>query len=331
MRRWLTLWASEGRIYGRFGYGVAPRATSRSAMRVRRLAAARTGGGSVRMLDGDEIPPVLPFLRRLALAARAASPTGDWWRLATLAPAGRDLLARGAHRPGRRRRFRRRGARSGDEFRGPLRSPLARGRSGRGRRAVGFPARRRPGVRRRGPGGVLDEPLEACSSPPARQVTVGGEDETSPLVDVPSALAARALSLRPGPVSHTSCSQCTTPPAVPTPACTGRRRRGGAGRPRSADVPRPGCGGRRGSAKAYPGRPRPRPRWRQPDGGRCTTPPPPRGALRDDRRALVPDFAPRSSAASARRPLPAASESSRALPLTAINLGWRVAPDAPSA
>ncbi|MCE3552039.1 GNAT family N-acetyltransferase [Pseudonocardia sp. RS11V-5] len=78
-----TLRASEARIYGRFGYGVASRGRN---LRVTAGARFRTGapaGGEVRLLDPDEAATVLPplYARILAATARPGPIERDegWW------------------------------------------------------------------------------------------------------------------------------------------------------------------------------------------------------------------------------------------------------------
>jgi predicted acetyltransferase len=90
------LWASESGIYGRYGYGVTTRARS---VRVR---ASRTAlrpqapsGGTVRLLDREDIVPVLSALHdRLALCRPGGitRPPG-WWELGMSRHADDPVLA----------------------------------------------------------------------------------------------------------------------------------------------------------------------------------------------------------------------------------------------
>lgn len=84
------LWASEARIYGRYGYGVATRNVrmhaERGAFALRDDAGAR---GRVRLVDADEAFERFPPLYERVRAGRAGmlSRTEEWWRLAKLADA----------------------------------------------------------------------------------------------------------------------------------------------------------------------------------------------------------------------------------------------------
>jgi predicted acetyltransferase len=80
-----TLHASEARIYGRFGYGVATRGRD---VRVRAEGAAWRpdvpGGGRVRLLDRAEIVPVLRDVHESLALRRAGGMTRfeGWWQVA---------------------------------------------------------------------------------------------------------------------------------------------------------------------------------------------------------------------------------------------------------
>jgi predicted acetyltransferase len=79
------LHASEGGIYGRFGYGIAT--TSRSVRVDRRRAEFRPSvprGGDVRLLDPDEVLETLPTLYDRMLGTRPGmiSRPASWWAMA---------------------------------------------------------------------------------------------------------------------------------------------------------------------------------------------------------------------------------------------------------
>jgi predicted acetyltransferase len=81
------LWASEGTIYGRFGYGLASRMGSMSLARERTaFAQPFTPRGTVRLLDLDEAAQIFPPLYEQVRAQRAGmflrSPT--WWETRNL-------------------------------------------------------------------------------------------------------------------------------------------------------------------------------------------------------------------------------------------------------
>jgi predicted acetyltransferase len=76
------LWASEGTIYGRFGYGLASRIGSMSLTRERtRFAQPFEPRGTVRLLDFDEAARVLPPLYEQVRAQRAGMfvRSRAWW------------------------------------------------------------------------------------------------------------------------------------------------------------------------------------------------------------------------------------------------------------
>jgi predicted acetyltransferase len=76
------LWASEGTIYGRFGYGLASRIGSMSLARERtRFAQPFEPRGTVRLLDFDEAARVLPPLYEQVRAQRAGMfvRSRAWW------------------------------------------------------------------------------------------------------------------------------------------------------------------------------------------------------------------------------------------------------------
>ena len=106
------LHATEARIYGRFGYGVATRARSRPGPAQRRGAAAAGARGRDGAAAGpgrDRPRPVAPCTTRSPCAARAGSPAARaWWRSPADAPRRRQRLLAAVHTgPDGRRRLRR--------------------------------------------------------------------------------------------------------------------------------------------------------------------------------------------------------------------------------
>jgi predicted acetyltransferase len=201
-----SLRASEARIYGRFGYGVATRGR---AVRVRRGGGFRLdapGGGRVRLVARAEIVPVLSAVYdRIALrrAGGMTRPVGWWtamlrWRtgrsehvLAAVhtGPEGDDgfVLASVGDGSG----FARRGMRLSDLHAADTGAVAGLWRFLLGVDLTeGVEASLRP----------LDEPLELLLADP-RDCAVTGQDDESwlRLVDVPAALAARAFPA--GPVA----------------------------------------------------------------------------------------------------------------------------------
>jgi predicted acetyltransferase len=88
------LWASEGTIYGRFGYGLASRMGSMTLARERtRFAQPFEPRGTVRLLDFDEAAHVLPPLYEQVRAQRAGMFVRSrvWWET-------RKILDDPAHR-----------------------------------------------------------------------------------------------------------------------------------------------------------------------------------------------------------------------------------------
>ncbi len=77
------LWASEGPIYGRYGYGVATRVAGIDADRVSMAFEAPDPGANVRLVDSDEaaqvFPPIYERVRRETPGAIARS--DEWWKL----------------------------------------------------------------------------------------------------------------------------------------------------------------------------------------------------------------------------------------------------------
>jgi predicted acetyltransferase len=196
-----TLRASEARIYERFGYGIATRGRG---VRVRadpapfRPDAPR--GGSVRLLQRDEIVPVLRDVHeRIALRRPGGiSRTDGWWSAAVgrrvdgerehvlaavhTGPRGDDgfALAYLADASG----FTEQSLDVPDLHAADIGATAALWRFLMGVDLVGsVQARLRP----------LDEPLELLLADPRACAVTGTEDETwLRLVDVPSALAARS-------------------------------------------------------------------------------------------------------------------------------------------
>ncbi|MGE3288766.1 MAG: GNAT family N-acetyltransferase [Pseudonocardia sp.] len=96
-----TLRASQSRIYGRFGYGVATRGRG---VRVRRSGAgwrdAAPGGGTVRLLSREDVLDVLPAVHeRLALRRPGGMtrPPGWWSTMHGRDVAGTDVLLAAVH------------------------------------------------------------------------------------------------------------------------------------------------------------------------------------------------------------------------------------------
>jgi predicted acetyltransferase len=195
-----TLRASEARIYGRFGYGVATRGRS---VRVRADAtlfrAEAPRGGTVRLLERGEIVPVLREVHaRIALRrAGGITRTEGWWAVGTgrRVEVEREHVLAAVHT----------GPQGDDGFaiaylgdaagvmersldvvdlHGDIAATSALWRFLLGVDLVGsVQAHLRP----------LDEPLELLLADPRACAVTGNEDETwLRLVDVPVALAARA-------------------------------------------------------------------------------------------------------------------------------------------
>jgi predicted acetyltransferase len=82
-----VLWASEGAIYQRFGYGLA---TLRGTFEIDRTRTAFAHPvapeGGIRMVDGEEAIRLLPIAydRMRAVTPGALSRTDDWWRWAVV-------------------------------------------------------------------------------------------------------------------------------------------------------------------------------------------------------------------------------------------------------
>jgi predicted acetyltransferase len=77
------LWASEGAIYGRYGYGVATQAASIDAERTSMVFDAPDPGARMGLVDSEEaarvFPPIYERVRREMPGAIARS--DDWWKL----------------------------------------------------------------------------------------------------------------------------------------------------------------------------------------------------------------------------------------------------------
>ena len=196
-----TLWASEARIYGRFGYGVATRGRSVRVARARGLRPQAPAGGSVRLLDRAELPTVLPVLYDALALCRPGGITRPegWWRLAT-ETSGRDHVLAAVHTgrdgddgfvvavPAR-----------GDEFVRPLQvadfhaaDPASTAALWGFLLGVDLTANVEASMR------PLDEPLDLLLADPRDRTVTGEQDETwLRLVDVPTALAARAFPADP--------------------------------------------------------------------------------------------------------------------------------------
>jgi predicted acetyltransferase len=77
------LWASEGPIYGRYGFGMATRVAGIDADRASMAFGAPDPGARVRLVDADEaaqaFPPIYEHVRRETPGAIVRS--DDWWKL----------------------------------------------------------------------------------------------------------------------------------------------------------------------------------------------------------------------------------------------------------
>ncbi|HEY4419173.1 MAG TPA: GNAT family N-acetyltransferase, partial [Pseudonocardia sp.] len=195
-----TLRASEARIYGRFGYGVATRGRDLQVHAER--AGWRSGaplGGSVRLLDRDEILPTMRNVHETIALNRVGSITRpDWWWQSTFGHRidEREPVLGVVHT----------GAGGDDGFAIAFRTSAAgfseqtlevadlqaadvQATAGLWRFLLGVDlitsvhAELRP----------LDEPVELLLGDPRSCVVTGQHDETwLRLVDVPAALAARS-------------------------------------------------------------------------------------------------------------------------------------------
>ncbi len=107
-----VLHATEARIYGRFGYGVATRAQSVQVRRSGRgLRPTAPVEGVVRVLSPDEISAVPAAVHeRIALTRPGMITRGEWWRspVERAQPREAAVHRRRPHRARRRRRLRRR-------------------------------------------------------------------------------------------------------------------------------------------------------------------------------------------------------------------------------
>lgn len=196
------LWATESGIYGRYGYGVATRARS---VRVRASRAAlrpeAPSGGTVRLLDRDEIVPVLSAVHDTLALRRPGgiTRTPGWWELNQARRAddallvavhtgrdGDDGFALAVHR--------------GDAFGSDsvLRvedfhsaDPTAAAELWRFLLGVDLVAHVEAAT-------ALDDPLDLLLADPRHAAVTGVGDETwLRLVDVPAALAARGFGAAP--------------------------------------------------------------------------------------------------------------------------------------
>jgi predicted acetyltransferase len=195
-----TLRASEARIYGRFGYGVASRGRT---LRVDAGARFRTGtpaGGAVRLIDPDEAATVLPplYTRILGDTTRPGPIVRDagWWALSLRRP--RTDAARGiaVHTgPDGDDGFvtwtvRQEGTEFGENVLeiADLHAATPQATSGLWRFLLGIDLLRHVSAPLR----PLDEPVDLLLEDPRACRTTGIGDETwLRLLDVPAALAAR--------------------------------------------------------------------------------------------------------------------------------------------
>jgi predicted acetyltransferase len=198
-----SLRATEARIYGRFGYGVATRGRD---VRVRtdraRFRADAPHGGRVRLLERAEIVPVLREVHaRIALRRPGGMTRADgWWDMALgrrldldrahllaavhTGPDGDDGFAVASLGEGPGGGFDERPLEIGDLHAADVHAAAGLWRFLLGVDLIGsVEARLRP----------LDEPLELLlADPRACAVTGQGDESWLRIVDVPAALAARA-------------------------------------------------------------------------------------------------------------------------------------------
>ncbi len=195
-----TLRASEARIYGRFGYGVATRGRD-VTVRVTRPA-WRPGapqGGSVRLLDRDEILPALQKVHEAVALTRTGSMTRRdswWWSSIGRRVEDREPVLAAVHTGdhgddgfavafrGESHGFAEQTLELVDLHAADVEATAGLWRFLLGVDLVGFvQADLRP----------LDEPLELLLADPRACAVTGHHDETwLRLVDVPAALAARS-------------------------------------------------------------------------------------------------------------------------------------------
>ncbi|QYN40453.1 GNAT family N-acetyltransferase [Pseudonocardia sp. DSM 110487] len=194
-----TLRASEARIYGRFGYGVATRGRSVRVRADATLFRPEAPRGAVRLLERGEIVPVLREIHaRIALRRPGGiTRTEGWWAVGTgrRVDVEREHVLAAVHT-----------GQQGDDGFAIAYLADANGVSGRSLDVVDLhgdvgataslwrflmgvdlvesvQAHLRP----------LDEPMELLLADPRASVVTGNEDETwLRLVDVPVALAARS-------------------------------------------------------------------------------------------------------------------------------------------
>ena len=221
------LWASESGIYGRYGYGVTTRTRS---VRVR---ASRTAvrpeapaGGTVRLLDRDEISPVLATVHdRLALRRPGGitRPSG-WWELGMNRHADDPLIAAVHTGPD--------GTDDGFALAVPrwpgmfapadeqgtlqvedLHAADVGAAAGLWRFLLGVDL-----ITHVEAGLPLDDPLDLLLADPRHTVVTGIADETwLRLVDVPAALAARTFAAGPAAGSEPAAAGGPDADAAPRP------------------------------------------------------------------------------------------------------------------
>jgi predicted acetyltransferase len=202
------LWASESAIYGRYGYGVATRTrsvrvqASRAALRPQAPA-----GGTVRVLERDEIVPVLSAVHD-ALALRrpgGITRTPGWWEVNLSRHDGDPVLAVvHAAADGVDDGFALAVPRSSGPF-GPADGILhVEDLHAAGTAAAAALWRFLLGVdliTHVDAGVPLDDPLDLLLADPRHAADNGTADETwLRLVDAPAALAARTFAAAPGSV-----------------------------------------------------------------------------------------------------------------------------------
>ena len=197
------LWATESAIYGRYGYGVATRArsvrvtASRAALRPEAPA-----GGTVRLLERDEIVPVLSAVHD-ALALRrpgGITRTPGWWEVGR-GPARRRPPARGGPRAHRRAAATASpwpsrtatasaGTLDGTLHVDDLHAADTAAAAGLWRFLLGVDL-----ITHVEAAVPLDDPLDLLLADPRHALVTGVADETwLRLVDVPAALAARTFA-----------------------------------------------------------------------------------------------------------------------------------------
>jgi predicted acetyltransferase len=195
-----TLRASEARIYGRFGYGVASRGRNLRVAAGARFRADAPSGGQVRLVDPDQAATLLPplYARILGETTRPGPIVRDdgWWALSLRRPGADAARGIAVHTgPDGDDGFaawtvRQEGSDFGENVLeiGDLHAATPRAAAGLWRFLLGIDLLRHVSAHLR----PLDEPLDLFLEDPRACRTTGVGDETwLRLLDVPAALAAR--------------------------------------------------------------------------------------------------------------------------------------------